>query len=267
MLDLQELYLSQPSHEYRQAFDLAADYLNMAEGKALCTLSSAFHAVELLKRSPRSSEIVGTGSFDVCGFISAAADWAWGELRARTPLLGHHQAVNGALATEVLQYLPDFLRPDARAVLSGLEQVEYHGRDEIVFQRGHTWLFDVAHNTAGILSLVDTIDRLELPRPIVALVGVLGDKQWEAMLPPLFSRMDGVVLTQPPSAPAERRWDPEVAAATVATVTRKEVVEDFVAAVARAESWAGGGTVVVTGSVHTVGSTLNLLGLEPLRGR
>jgi hypothetical protein len=82
MLDLQELYLSQPSHEYRQAFDLAADYLNMAEGKALCTLSSAFHAVELLKRSPRSSEIVGTGSFDVSGFISAAADWAWGELRA-----------------------------------------------------------------------------------------------------------------------------------------------------------------------------------------
>lgn len=82
MLDIQNLYLSQPSREYRQAFDLTADYLNIAKGKVLCALSSARPAVELLKRCPRSLEFAGTGSFDIYGFIAAAAGWTWGDLQA-----------------------------------------------------------------------------------------------------------------------------------------------------------------------------------------
>jgi hypothetical protein len=82
MLDIQNLYVKNPSQEYRQAFDLTAEYINMTEGKVLCTLSSAIHAVELLKRCPRSLELAGTGLFDVYEFIAAAADWAWGDLQA-----------------------------------------------------------------------------------------------------------------------------------------------------------------------------------------
>jgi folylpolyglutamate synthase/dihydropteroate synthase len=42
------------------------------------------------------------------------------------------------------------------------------------------------------------------------------------------------------------------------------VIEDFVEATRAAGERAGRGTVVVTGSVHTVGSAMSLLGLEPL---
>jgi dihydrofolate synthase / folylpolyglutamate synthase len=189
---------------------------------------------------------------------------AWGELVVRTPLVGHHQAINAALAVRVLEEIGEDLRPPRDALVDGVASVVYHGRDEIEHLRGCTWLFDVAHNTAGILSLVDTIDRLDLPRPLVALVGVLGDKDWRSMLPPLFSRVDTAFLTQPPSAPAERRWDPLAAADEVDAVTVVRVVEDFVLAVDRAQERAAGGTVVVTGSVHTVGSAMSLLGLQPL---
>ena len=189
---------------------------------------------------------------------------AWGELDLRTPLVGRHQAVNAALAVEVLEQLPDALRPDAASVVEGIARVNYHGRDQVSVVDAGTWLFDVAHNTAGIHSLVDTIDRLELPRPLVALVGVLGDKDWQSMLPPLFSRADLAILTQPPSAPEERRWDPRAAADAVGPLTLVRVEEDFVRAVANARRRAGDGTVVVTGSVHTVGSAMNLLHLEPL---
>jgi len=192
---------------------------------------------------------------------------AWGRLEIETPLVGRHQATNAALAIEVLEYLPDELRPDADAIRAGVCAVEYHGRDEIEVIDGLTWLFDVAHNTAGILSLVDTIDRLELPRPLVVLVGVLGDKDWRSMLPPLFSRTDAAVLTQPPSAPSERRWSPKEAADAVRRTTRVTVEQDFERAFAQARREAGQGTVVVTGSVHTVGSALQLLGREPLSGR
>lgn len=188
----------------------------------------------------------------------------WGELRPRTPLVGRHQAANALLAVEILEALPSELRPSGSAVVEGIAGVEYHGRDQIEITEGGTWFFDVAHNTAGLLSLVDTIDRLDLPRPMVALVGVLGDKDWRSMLPPLFSRVDFAFLTQPPSAPPERRWDAAAAAAAVRHVVPMRLEEDFVRAMGEARAEAGRGTVVVTGSCHTVGSALKVLGREPL---
>jgi len=191
----------------------------------------------------------------------------WGELRVRTPLVGRHQAANTALAVEVLEHLPEALAPEADAVLGGIAEVVHPGRDQVERIDDATWIFDVAHNTAGIHSLVDTLDRLDLPRPLVVLVGVLGDKDWRSMLPPLFARADLAVLTQPPSAPPERRWDVAAAADAVQHVCPLRVERDFLAAVARARAEAGRGTVVVTGSVHTVGSALKVLGREPLANR
>jgi dihydrofolate synthase / folylpolyglutamate synthase len=190
----------------------------------------------------------------------------WGRLHLRTPLVGRHQATNAALAVSVLEQLGDRLRPSAAEIVEGVASVVYHGRDEIREVEGCTWLFDVAHNTAGIRSLVDTIDRLDLPSPLVAVIGVLGDKDWRSMLPELLSRTDEAILTQPPSAPEDRRWDPAVAAEQVDASTVVHVVDDFVEAMARAKGKASGGTVVVTGSVHTVGSAMSMLGLDPLEG-
>lgn len=193
---------------------------------------------------------------------------AWGELRIRTPLVGRHQAVNAALAVEALEHLPERLRPDAAQVVRGVASVRWPGRDQIETVGGRTWLFDVAHNTAGIGSLVDTLQRLELPRPWVALVGVLGDKDWRRMLPPLLALIDEAWLTLPELGPAERRWDPahvkgtlEAAPGGVPCPLRVE--PGFRRALAGARSAAGKGTVVVTGSVYTVGSALLRLGRPP----
>jgi len=187
----------------------------------------------------------------------------WGTLELRTPLVGRHQATNAAVAVEVLEHAPPTLRPGADAIRRGVGAVRHLGRDQVEIIDGYTWLFDVAHNTAGIESLVDTLDRLQLPRPFVALVGVLGDKDWLAMLPPLFSRSDAAVLTQPPSAPPERRWDPAAAAAAVSPSCPLHIEEDFVRALGLARELAGVGTVVVTGSCHTVGNALTALDREP----
>ena len=152
--------------------------------------------------------------------------------------------------------------------MRGVAEVRWPGRDQIEVDRDVTWLLDVAHNTAGVLSLVDVLDRLDFPRPVVALVGVLGDKDWRAMLPPLFRRADGAILTEPPSAPAERRWDPEearrvVTGASPVGLCPISTEPDFARALERARAEARGGTVVVTGSVHTVGSALRVLDRDP----
>lgn len=190
----------------------------------------------------------------------------WGDLEVRTPLVGLHQAANAALSIAVLERLDDDVRPGRKELLEGIASVRYHGRDEVRHIEGSTWIFDVAHNVAGIRSLVDTLDRLDLPRPHIGLIGVQGDKDWPKMLPELLDRVDGAVLTQPPSVQPERRWDPEAAAAEVGAGDSVEVEQDFVAAMKQARRRAGEGTVVVTGSVHTVGSAMTRLGLDPLEG-
>src|SRR5207253_2076058 len=115
-----------------------------------------------------------------------------------------------ALAVEALEFLPADLRPAAKAVRAGVGSVNWPGRDQLERIDGRTWLFDVAHNPAGIRSLVDVLERLDLPRPLVAVIGVLADKEWRAMLPLILERVDQGILTLPPSATGERRWDPAV---------------------------------------------------------
>ena len=196
---------------------------------------------------------------DYTSFDVSTAEW--GGLQIQTPLLGEHQAVNGALAVALLERMPRRFRPDRAALEEGISLVHWPGRVQVEHLEGRTWVFDIAHNTAGAVALASVLVRLELQRPIAVLTAVLGDKDWGEMLPPLFERVDHAVLTQAPSAPLARRWDPHVAA----TETGSEIAEihtDFDDALDRARELAGSGTIVVTGSAHTVGDALRGLGLE-----
>ena len=186
---------------------------------------------------------------------------AWGRLRLQTPLPGEHQAVNGALAVALLERMPPHFRPDRTALVQGIVRVNWPGRVQVEHLEGRTWVFDIAHNTAGAAALASVLGRLQLRRPIVALTAVLGDKDWREMLPPLFARADHAVLTQAPSAPLARRWDPH-AAVTETGSGIAEIRTDFDDALHRARELAGSGTIVVTGSAHTVGDALRALGLE-----
>ena len=185
----------------------------------------------------------------------------WGGLRVRTPLLGEHQAVNGALAVALLERMPPRFRPDRAALEEGMSCVHWPGRVQVEHLEGRTWVLDIAHNTAGAAALASVLVKLELQRPIVVVTAVLGDKDWREMLPPLFERADHAVLTQAPSAPLARRWDPHVAVKEAGSRIA-EIHADFDDALDRARELAGSGTIVVTGSAHTVGDALRGLGLE-----
>ncbi|HEX6307907.1 MAG TPA: folylpolyglutamate synthase/dihydrofolate synthase family protein [Longimicrobiales bacterium] len=206
---------------------------------------------------------------DMIRDIAAAADCTeftlsgtdWGELRLRTPLAGRHQAANAALAVHALDVAPA-LRPDVHAVTEGVARVLWPGRLQVKRAGGVTWILDVAHNVAGIESLVAALAELAFPQPVAALVGVLGDKDWRGMLAPLDAAVDRTILTVPPTAPADRRWNPAEALAA-APSDHAEIEADFTAALERAHAFAAeaGGSVVVTGSFHTVGDALAALGL------
>lgn len=185
----------------------------------------------------------------------------WEELEVTVPLRGEHQTANIALAAALLGELPADLRPAADAVVRGFAGVRWAGRLQIERVRGTTWVFDVAHNPAGARSLAEAIPGLDLPSPIVGLVGILADKEWRPMLESVAGFSDALVLTVPPTAPPSRRWDPEAAAATLEGHDVR-VIPDLTDAVFRATTMAPHGTIVVTGSVHTVGDAMAVLGLS-----
>ncbi len=200
--------------------------------------------------------------FDARG-TTAVLDTHWGELSLRVPRAGQHQAANLAVAVKALELLPASRRPGKAALVEGVAAVSWPGRLQSEAVDGATWIFDVAHNAAGTRSLLDALPVLRPRRPLVALIGVLGDKDWDEMLPPLFDAADAVILAEPPSAPAQRRWDPESVLETLAAPAMARVVRPFATAVREAMALAGGGTVVCTGSVHTVGDAMLTLGIRP----
>lgn len=185
----------------------------------------------------------------------------WGTHEVRIPLVGAHQARNAALAAELLGVLPDDVRPTWEAIERGFAQVRWPGRMQVVRQRGGTWIFDVAHNPAGVTALVQALDGLDLPRPLVLLAAILSDKEWDEMLPPLLARADAAILTVAPTAPEGRRWDPEQVANSLDTQIPVRVIPDLASALMRAETMAPYGTILVTGSVHTVGDALAEMGI------
>ena len=179
------------------------------------------------------------------------------------PLPGDYQADNAALALSAVREAGHSLAVESSRL--ALRNLDWPGRFQLLNHSGTTLVLDVAHNPAGAENLAAALDRIPLPLPRVGLIGILGDKPWREMLTPLLDRLDEAVFTSPPSAPAERAWDPFEARAAVPAAS-VEVERRFPEALDRALELAGSGTVLVTGSNHTVGDALREIEARKQRG-
>ncbi|MFL5478986.1 MAG: bifunctional folylpolyglutamate synthase/dihydrofolate synthase [Gemmatimonadaceae bacterium] len=181
--------------------------------------------------------------------------------RLTTPLLGQHQARNTATAIATVAALGDDYLSRVADLSTALATVFLPGR----FQREGNIVLDVAHNPAGARTVVKTITDLSLRAPRTALIAVLSDKDWRGIITELAPAIDRFVFTDAPSAPDERRWSP-VEAATFAAQRGLDgdARSDFDAALSTARE--GAGTLLITGSFHTVGDAMSCLHLSPFAG-
>lgn len=178
-----------------------------------------------------------------------------------TPLLGAHQAANSAVAIAMLESLPRALAPLEAEVRAGLRNVRLPGR----FQRVGKYLFDVAHNPAGAAVLASTLLAVVPPKPIVAVLSVLADKDWRGIMEALAPVVDRFILTNAPTAPPSRAWSiPDPLHFATERGWAAEVIRDFDRALVRGAS--EGETVLITGSFHTVGDAMARLEVSPTGG-
>jgi len=188
------------------------------------------------------------------------AEYKW---REPLRLLGSHQRRNAGVAHGILMALPERYRPTREQIAAGFAGACIPGR----LDRRGRWLFDVAHNPDGMRALAAAIRELDPPRPIHALVSILGDKAWSEMLVLLDGVIDRGVLTRAPTA-ASRGWDIAWLRRWLRDSSRPparaawNLVPEFAAALDAASE--GAATVLVTGSFHTVGDVMATLGMAPI---
>lgn len=179
----------------------------------------------------------------------------------RTPLAGVHQAWNATMALLMLREAGGRYWGGWESVGRALPHVRLPGR----FHVAPPFIFDVAHNPAGAATLVRTLTHVRPARPVVAVICVLIDKDWQGMLQALAPAVTHFILTDAPTAPESRRWRlDEAHAFAVARGWSSEAIPDFDRALSTAT--ARGATVLVTGSFHTVGDAMDRLQVDPLGG-
>jgi dihydrofolate synthase / folylpolyglutamate synthase len=179
--------------------------------------------------------------------------------RLTTPLVGHFQAHNAAVALAMLRGAGGpWAAIEARAA-ELLPGVRLAGR----FHRAAPWLFDVAHNADGAATVVANLLAVGLPHPMTAVVCVLRDKDWRGIIRAVAHAAERIVVTLAPTSPPSRSWDlHEVEAWARTEGLPVERIDDFSSALAHARSEAA--TVLVTGSFHTVGDAMERLQVHPL---
>ncbi|HEY3935732.1 MAG TPA: Mur ligase family protein [Gemmatimonadales bacterium] len=187
--------------------------------------------------------------------VPPASQWT-----GKLGLVGPHQSRNAAVTQAILNALPESLRPSGEEIAAAFARARIAGR----FDRRGKWIFDVAHNPDSMRALVATLREATVTRPVHALVSILGDKEWAEMLVELDQAIDVGILTIAPSADT-RKWDLSWLEAWLADPARPaaraewHLVPEFAAALERVQR--GAGTVLITGSFHTVGDVMKALGM------
>jgi dihydrofolate synthase/folylpolyglutamate synthase len=181
--------------------------------------------------------------------------------RINTPLVGRHQAANFAFTVTLLDAAGAPFATPLKDAARSVANVSLPGR----FQRDGKIIFDVAHNADGARTLAASLASVAAPGPVVAVLCVLGDKDWRGMMDALAAEVDVYVLTDAPTAPKSRAWSlTEAAAYAEQRGYAARVEPDF--GLALDVALATGETVLITGSFHTAGDAMARLAVSPLTG-
>ncbi len=188
------------------------------------------------------------------------------------PLHGAHQARNAAYALAAVEAFTGGRELDADLVRDAFALATSPGRMEVV-RRGPTVLLDAAHNPHGMQATVEAVQDTFTFSPLVGVVGMMADKDVEQVLQVLEPVLAHVVVTQnstPRSMPAAELGEiaEDLFGEDRVTVVRRldDALERAVQLAETAEGFGdevGGGGVLVTGSVVTVGEARLLLGGAP----
>ncbi|MGZ4494741.1 MAG: bifunctional folylpolyglutamate synthase/dihydrofolate synthase [Nocardioides sp.] len=196
------------------------------------------------------------------------------------PLYGAHQAQNAALALAAVEALTSGSRGentlDAELVREAFAQVTSPGRLEVI-RRSPTIVLDAAHNPHGAAATAEALQDSFTFSPLIGVIGVMADKDYEGVLAAFEPVLAAVVITQNSTERSMPAEDLAEVARGIFGVDRVHVARRLEDAIDQAATLAeqggtygeaiGSGGVLVTGSVITVGEARRMLVRRDKGGR
>lgn len=177
----------------------------------------------------------------------------------RLALPGRHQlenAVCGIIAAEIAEPIGIKVTPTGAAL--GFRNIKWSGRLQRIAKEPEV-ILDVGHNPSAMKTLYEYFHEFYTNRHVIAVFGILSDKDSNQMLNELNRFADVIIITKPMT---ERAADTSKLARQVSHLTTNfQVIPHVKDAYNAALEFAGTEDIVlVTGSHYTVGEILSLTG-------
>ena len=174
------------------------------------------------------------------------------------PLLGEHQMFNASVVLSIIDALKEQgWKITEEQIREGLKQVTWPGRFDIV-SREPLFIIDGGHNPQCIEALVKNIQDYLTDRRVIALVGVLADKDYADMFRPVMELVEQFVCITPDSP---RKLEADDLAAYLRGVGAKaEGCGEMIHGIRRCLELAGDdGVVLCFGSLYSIGAVKDTL--------
>ena len=177
-------------------------------------------------------------------------------------LLGEHQAINAATAVGCIERIrQEGYNVPRTSIYGGLKEVRWAGRMQVV-GRSPVILLDGAHSPTSAEALCKAIREVFHYRRLILVVGLMRDKDLQAIGEVLCPFADEIITTQafdnPRVTPAE-----EIAQAWSETGASFQVCPNVREAIPLAQSIATTSDLIcIAGSIYIVGEAMKVLGID-----
>ena len=174
------------------------------------------------------------------------------------PLLGDHQLHNASVVVSIADTLiGEGWKISEQNIYDGIRDVRWPGRFDIVCRKP-LFIIDGGHNPQCIEALVKNIQDYLAGKKVVALTGVLADKDYADMYKPVMPLVDRFVCITPPNP---RKLEAEQLARYLRKAgAQAQASESILDGVKKAMELAGkDGVVLCFGSLYSIGGIRDAL--------
>ena len=174
------------------------------------------------------------------------------------PLLGDHQLHNASVVLSIADTLiGEGWKISERNIYDGIRDVRWPGRFDIVCRKP-LFIIDGGHNPQCIEALVKNIRDYLAGKKVIALTGVLADKDYADMYKPVMPLVDRFVCITPPNP---RKLEAEQLARYLRQAgAQAQASESILDGVKKAMELAGkDGVVLCFGSLYSIGGIRDAL--------
>ena len=174
------------------------------------------------------------------------------------PLLGDHQLHNASVVLSIADTLiGEGWKISEQNIYDGIRDVRWPGRFDIVCRKP-LFIIDGGHNPQCIEALVKNIQDYLAGKKVIALTGVLADKDYADMYKPVMPLVDRFVCITPPNP---RKLEAEQLARYLRQAgTQAQASESILDGVKKAMELAGkDGVVLCFGSLYSIGGIRDAL--------